>query len=177
MPWKVRVTSLIVTISNSKQGLKMIELKRDQLGQLNSIDAFRAVIEGMSDALGEKATGVALIAAGRMRGKKLANELGLKGTTQSLEEATQKITKVLGAEGSRLCIIDKIEMEGDSIKVYTSETICAVGGNGGTPPRCTFTLGIVWGVLTELMQKKLKGTHTESVLHGGAYDVFEFVPI
>lgn len=154
----------------------MIELKRDQLGQFNSIDAFRAVVEGMSDALGEKATGVALVAAGRMRGKKLADELGLKGTTQSLEDATKQVAQVLGAEGSRLCIIDKVEMEGDLIKVYTSETLCAVGGNG-TPPRCTFTLGIVWGVLTELMQKKLKGSHTESVLHGGAYDVFEFVPL
>ncbi len=85
-----------------------LELHREKLGQFNSIDAFRAVVEGMSDALGEKATAVALVAAGRLRGKKLAEELGLKGTTQSLEEATQQITQVLGAEGSRLCIIDKI---------------------------------------------------------------------
>ena len=155
----------------------MIQIKRDKLGQLNSIDAFRAVVEGMSDALGEKATGVALISAGRMRGKKLADELGLKGSTQSLEDATKQVAQVLGAEGSRLCIIDKIEFEGDLVKVYTSETLCAVGGNGDTPPKCTFTLGIVWGVLSELLQKKLKGTHTESILHGGAYDVFEFVPI
>lgn len=154
-----------------------LEIKREKLGQFNSIDAFRALVEGMSDALGEKATGVALITAGRMRGKKLADELGLKGSTQSLEDATKQVAEVLGAEGSRLCIIDKIEMEGDLIKVYISETLCAVGGNGDTPPRCTFTLGIVWGVLTELMQKKLKGSHTESILHGGAYDVFEFIPI
>ena len=154
-----------------------VEIKRDKLGQFNSIDAFRAVVEGMSEALGDKATGVALVAAGRMRGRKLADELGLKGATQNLEEATQQITKVLGAEGSRLCIIDKIEILDDVIKVYTSETLCAVGGNGDTPPRCTFTLGIVWGILTELMQKKLKGSHVESVLHGGAYDVFEFTAI
>jgi predicted hydrocarbon binding protein len=154
-----------------------LDIKRDKLGQFNSIDAFRAVVEGMSEALGDKATGVALVAAGRMRGKKLADELGLKGATQSLEDATQKITKVLGAEGSRLCIIDKIEITDDVVKVYTSETLCAVGGNGDTPPRCTFTLGIVWGIMSELLQKKLKGTHTESILHGGAYDVFEFVPI
>jgi predicted hydrocarbon binding protein len=153
-----------------------LDIKRDKLGQFNSIDAFRAVVEGMSDALGEKATGVALVAAGRMRGKKLADELGLKGATQSLEEATQQITKVLGEEGSRLCIIDKIEITDEVVKVYTSETLCAVGGNG-TPPRCTFTLGMIWGIMTELLQKKLKGTHTESVLHGGAYDVFEFTQI
>ena len=153
-----------------------LDIKRDKLGQFNSIDAFRAVVEGMSDALGEKATGVALVAAGRMRGKKLADELGLKGATQNLEAATQQITKVLGAEGSRLCIIDKIEINDDVVKVYTSETLCAVGGTE-TAPRCTFTLGIIWGIMSELLQKKFKGTHTESVLHGGTYDVFEFVPI
>ena len=154
-----------------------LDLHREKLGQFNSIDAFRAVVEGMSDALGEKATGVALVAAGRVRGKQLAEELGLKGSTQSLDDATKQISQVLGAEGSRLCIIDKIVMDGDVVKVYTSETLCAVGGDGDTPPKCTFTLGIVWGVLTELLQKKIKGTHTESVLRGGAYDVFEFTPI
>ena len=154
-----------------------LELHRDKLGQFNSIDAFRAVVEGMSDALGEKAAGVALVAAGRVRGKKLAEELGLKGATQSLDDATKQIAQVLGADGSRLCIIDKIVMDGDVVKVYTSETLCAVGGDGDTQPKCTFTLGIVWGVLTELLQKKIKGTHTESVLRGGAHDVFEFTPI
>jgi predicted hydrocarbon binding protein len=154
-----------------------LDLHREKLGQFNSIDAFRAVVEGMSDALGEKATGVALVAAGRVRGKKLAEELGLKGSTQSLDDATKQITQVLGAEGSRLCIIDKIVMDGDVVKVYTLETLCAVGGEGDTPPKCTFTLGIVWGILTELLQKKIKGTHTESVLRGGAYDVFEFTPV
>jgi hypothetical protein len=155
-----------------------LEIHREKLGQFNSIDAFRAVIEGMSDALGEKATAVALIAAGRLRGKKLADELGLKGTTQSLEDAAKQVAQVLGAEGSRLCIIEQVVQEGDLIKVYILEALCAVGGDSqDSSPRCTFTLGIVWGVLTELFQQKYKGTHTESVLRGGAHDVFEFVPI
>ena len=83
----------------------MVELKRDQLGQFTSIDGFRAVIVGMTDALGDKATGVALTAAGRLYGKKLAVELGFKGATQSLEDATKQLRKVVGEEGSRLCII------------------------------------------------------------------------
>ncbi|MBD0390198.1 MAG: hydrocarbon-binding protein [Nostoc sp. C3-bin3] len=155
----------------------MLELKRDQLGQFSSTSSFRAVILGMADALGEKATAVSLIAAGRMHGKKLAAELELKGATQSLEEATKRIAQVLGAEGDRLCIIEKIVEEGDTIKVYTSETLCAVGGTEELPPMCTFTLGLVWGVLTELLNRKIKGTHTKSVLRGDSYDVFEFVPI
>ncbi len=155
----------------------MIELKRDKLGQFTSTSSFRAVILGMADALGEKATAVSMIAAGRMHGKKLAVELGLKGTTQSLEDATKQIAQVLGEQGDRLCIIEKIVQEGDTIKVYTSETLCAIGGTEELPPTCTFTLGLVWGVLTELLNRKIKGTHTESVLRGGSYDVFEFVPI
>jgi predicted hydrocarbon binding protein len=155
----------------------VIELKRDQLGQFSSIESFRAIILGMTEALGEKATAVSLIAAGRMHGKKLAVELGLKGATQSLEEATKQLSQVLGENGDRLCIIDKIVEEGDTIKVYTTETLCAVGGTEELPPTCTFTLGLIWGVLTELLNRKIKGAHTESVLRGSSYDVFEFVPV
>ncbi len=155
----------------------MSDLKRDKLGQFSSTSSFRAIILGMTEALGEKATAVSMIAAGRMHGKKLAVELGLKGATQSLEEATKQIAQVLGEQGDRLCIIEKIVQEGDTIKVYTSETLCAVGGTEELPPTCTFTLGLVWGVLTELLNRKIKGTHTESVLRGSSYDVFEFVPI
>jgi predicted hydrocarbon binding protein len=154
-----------------------IELHREKLGQFSSVDAFRAVVEGMSDALGEKATSVALIAAGRLYGKKLAVELGLKGATQSLEESTKKVGEVLGADGSRMCIISQVVQEGDVIKVYTSETLCAVGGSEESPPSCTFTLGIVWGFLTELLNQKLKGVHKESVLRGASQDLFEFTPI
>jgi predicted hydrocarbon binding protein len=104
-------------------------------------------------------------------------ELGLKGATQSLEESTKKVGEVLGAEGSRMCIISQVVQEGEVIKVYTSETLCAVGGSEESPPSCTFTLGIVWGILTELLNQKLKGVHKESVLRGASQDLFEFTPI
>jgi hypothetical protein len=52
---------------------------RSELGDFSSIVCFKAVITGMEDALGEKATAISLIAAGRTRGKKLAHELGLAG--------------------------------------------------------------------------------------------------
>lgn len=155
----------------------MLELKRDQLGQFSSIESFRALVEGMTDALGEKATAVALTAAGRKHGQELAEKLGFKGTTQNLEDATKQIAEVLGEEGARLCIIDKITQEGDTVKVYTTETLCAIGGTEGEPPKCTFTLGLVWGVLTELLQQKLKGSQTQSVLRGDSYDLFEFITV
>ena len=48
---------------------------RSELGDFSSIVCFKAVITGMEEALGEKATAIALIAAGRARGKKLAESL------------------------------------------------------------------------------------------------------
>jgi hypothetical protein len=56
---------------------------RKELGNFNSIICFKAAITGMKEALGEKATAIALTTAGRARGKKLAEELGLVSDSTS----------------------------------------------------------------------------------------------
>lgn len=152
----------------------MNTMLRENLGNFNSIVCFKAVITGMEDALGEKATAIALIAAGRARGKKLAKELGLSNSSLSLDELAQKISQALGKEGTRLCQVDKIVADGELIKVYTSETLCSAGEPQGSNRKCTFTMGAIWGALEEIKHKRLQGTHTESVLRGGTHDVFEF---
>lgn len=150
---------------------------RSELGDFSSIVCFKAVITGIEEALGEKATAIALIAAGRARGKKLAESLGLTGSNISLDEAAIMLTNALGKDGTRLCKVDKIVKEGDTIKVYTSETICSAGENLGSSRNCTFTLGAVWGALESTFGKRLQGKHTESVLRGGSHDLFEFTQI
>jgi hypothetical protein len=147
---------------------------RPNLGQFSSIICFKSVITGMEEALGEKATAIALIAAGRERGKNLAKELGLSGSTQELSVIAAKLNEAVGANGTHLTAIDKIVQEGDIYKVYCSETVCSAGEPQGSPRKCTFTLGAVWGAMSEVTGKKLRGTHTDSVLRGGANDVFEF---
>ncbi|MBK1988008.1 hydrocarbon-binding protein [Sphaerospermopsis aphanizomenoides BCCUSP55] len=147
---------------------------RKELGDFNSIVCFKSAITGMEEALGEKATAIALTTAGRSRGKKLAEELGLAGSSMSLDEAANKLRVALGKEGTRLCIIEKIVAEGDIIKVYTSETFCSAGEPLNSPRKCTFTMGAVWGAIEQLIGKRLRGVQTESVLRGGTYDVFEF---
>lgn len=47
----------------------------------------------MEEALGEKATAIALISAGRTRGKNLATELGLAGSNPSLEDLASKLVR------------------------------------------------------------------------------------
>jgi hypothetical protein len=147
---------------------------RPTLGQYSSIVCFKAAITGMEEALGEKATAIALIAAGRERGKNLAKELGLSGSTEDLSVIAAKLNEAVGANGTHLTAIDKIVKEGDMLKVYCSETVCSAGEAQGSDRKCTFTLGAVWGALIEITGKKLRGVHTESVLRGGANDVFEF---
>jgi predicted hydrocarbon binding protein len=150
---------------------------RPTLGQFSSIVCFKSVITGMEEALGEKATAIALITAGRERGKKLAKELGLSGATQDLSVIAAKLNEAIGANGTHLTAVDKIVEEGDVIKVYCSETICSAGEPQGSDRKCTFTMGAVWGALSEVTGKKLRGIHTESVLRGGTHDVFEFTSL
>jgi predicted hydrocarbon binding protein len=150
---------------------------RQNLGQFSSIVCFKSVITGMEEALGEKATAIALLAAGRERGKNLSKSLNLSGATQDLSIVAAKLNEAIGLEGTHLTVIDKIVQDGDVIKVYCSETLCSAGEPQGSDRKCTFTMGAVWGAISEITGKKLRGIHTESVLRGGANDVFEFTTI
>lgn len=150
---------------------------RAELGEFSSIVCFKAVITGMEEALGDKATAIALVSAGRARGRNLAESLGLVGQNFSMAELTQKISTALGAEGTRLLILDKIELNGEVYKVYTRETVCSSGEVEGSNRKCTFTLGAVQGALEAVTGKRFRGVHTESVLRGGSSDVFEYTPL
>ena len=150
---------------------------RKELGDFNSVVCFKAAITGMEEALGEKATAIALTTAGRARGKKLAEDLGLAGSSLSLDDAADKLKQALGKEGTCLCIVEKIVADGELIRVYTTETLCSAGEVAGSLRKCTFTMGAVWGAVEQLIGKRLRGTHTDSVLRGGTHDVFEFTPL
>ncbi len=154
----------------------MMSVLRKELGNFSSIICFKAAISGMEEALGDKATAIALTTAGRARGKKLAEELGFTAGSYSLDDAADQLRKALGKEGTRLCIVEKIVSEDEIIKVYTSETLCSAGEALNSPRKCTFTMGAVWGAIEQIIGKRLRGTHTESVLRGGTHDVFEFTP-
>lgn len=152
---------------------------RKELGDFNSIVCFKAVVTGVEEALGEKAAAIAMISAGRQRGKKLAEDLDLagKGSSISLEELTEKSQEALGKDGTCLCIIDKIIQDGDAYKVYTRETVCSAGEPDGSPRQCTFSMGAIQGFLEAVLDKRLRGTQIESILRGGNSDIFEFTAL
>ncbi len=149
---------------------------REELGNFSSIVCLKAIVVGVEEALGEKAAAISLIAAGRQRGKALAEELNLvnKVGEMSLEDVTVKVQNVLGHNGTRLCIVDKIEQEGEVYKVYARETVCTAGEVEGSVRQCTFTLGAIQGFLEAFLGKRLRGQHTKSVLRGDTHDVLEY---
>lgn len=154
-----------------------MESVRQELGDFSSIVCLKAIITGMEDALGEKATAIALIAAGRARGRNLTEQLGLKNQPLTLEELTARVSEALGKNGTRLLILDKIVKDGDIYRVYTRETVCSAGEQPGSPRKCTFTLGAVQGVLEAVTNARMRGQQVESVLRGGQHDVFEYITI
>jgi hypothetical protein len=146
---------------------------RSELGDFSSIICFRAVVIGVEEALGEKAAAIALISAGRARGRQIAEQLGLKSSTADLTTIANQLNQVLGKEGTCLCIIDKITVD-TAIRVYCRETICSAGEPEGPSRKLTFTLGAIQGVLEQTTGNRLRGKQIESVLRGSAHDVIEF---
>lgn len=149
---------------------------RTELGDFSSIVCVKAIVIGLEEALGEKAAAIALITAGRKRGKQLAESLNLTNAfaNTSLEEVTQKISQALGREGTRLCIVDKIECLGEVYKVYTKETVCSTGEPQGSSRVCTYTSGAIQGFLEAGTGKRMRGKQIGSVLRGDSHDVLEY---
>jgi hypothetical protein len=146
---------------------------RPILGDFSSIICFKAVVVGIEEALGDKAALIALIAAGRARGKQLAEELNLQPGL-SFSKLTEITQQALGKDGTRLCLVDKIEAANDIFRVSCRETICSSQEPQGSSRTLSYTMGALQGVLEVMTGKRLRGTQIESVLRGGTSDVVEF---
>ncbi|MGB3312732.1 MAG: hypothetical protein WA939_13835 [Nodosilinea sp.] len=156
-----------------------VQAERHELGYFMSVVCFKAAVVGMEEALGEKAAAIAMIAAGRQRGKQLAEDLHLANQASqiSLAEITDKLRYTIGKEGTRLCIVDNIEQHDDVFRVYTRETVCCHGEPEGSPRKCTYTLGAIQGFLEAYAGHRLRGQHVESVLRGSGHDVLEYTAL
>ena len=149
---------------------------RNVLGDYSSIVCFKALVVGVEDTLGVQAAGVALKAAGRKRGKELAESLGFGTSALSVDQAAAARASALGLEGTRLCCVDKIEHDGDVYRVHLSDTVCSAGEPEGSKRELSFTLGAVHGAMETLVAKKLRAKQVASVLTGGSHDTIELAP-
>lgn len=147
---------------------------RPELGDFSSIICFKAVVVGVEEALGAKAAAIALIAAGRARGKEVATQFHLTTNSISLPAAAPLLNSILGKEGTCLCIIDQIVEDGEIIKVFCRETVCSAGEAEGSDRKLSYTLGAIQGVLEQMTGRRLRGKQVESVLRGSTHDVLAF---
>ena len=150
---------------------------REQLGDFSSIVCFKALITGVEDTLGTEGAAAVFVQAGRLRGQKLAHDLGLAGRRVPVDQLAQALNAAVGLEGTRLCRIEAArELPGGVIQVDTAETVCSAGEALGSARQCTFTLGAVAAAIETVMGKPYLARHVQSVLRGHSHDTFEFTP-
>lgn len=154
----------------------MTEL-RPTLGDFNSVVCFKAVITGIEDTLGPDGAAVVFTRAGKVRGHKLAGELGVTGSNVPTEQLADLLNGAIGKDGTRLTGVHSVTKEGDNYIVDCFDTVCSAGEEPGSDRKCTFTLGAVWGALEAITGQTFLGEHTDSVLRGGQYDRFVFSPL
>ncbi len=147
---------------------------RAELGDFSSVACLKAIITGIENALGDKATAIALIAAGRARGRQVVEQQQLEGDL-SLQDLCSRVAAVLGKDGTRLLILHKMEKIDGGYRTYSTDTVCSAGEPlQGSERKCAFTLGVLQGVLESVYGGRFRGKHTESVLRGSEFDIFEY---
>ncbi|MEZ4320317.1 MAG: hypothetical protein R3F61_22750 [Myxococcota bacterium] len=150
---------------------------RPTLGDFSSIVCFRAVVVGMEEALGKRAALVSLKAAGRLRGAQLVESLGLTGKGPDDSVALAKaLDDALGAQGTRLCYVPRVDRDGENFTVYLKETICSADEPMGSDRELSFTFGALHGAIEALYGVKLRGKQTGSVLRGQDFDIISLEP-
>jgi len=93
---------------------------RPHLDDFVSIHCFKAAIVGMEDILGVEGAASALIAAGRQRGKTVADETGMTGTNPPVESLAETLDSALGSSGTKLCEVKEVTaIEGGGYYVKT----------------------------------------------------------
>lgn len=147
---------------------------RKELGEFSSIVCLKAMISGIESIVGAMAIKGSLVLAGRKRGQKVAQALGLSNTDKPVEVWSKAIADVLGKSGTKLCILNEVQLESELIRVSLSDTMCSSGEEMGSSRVLDFTLGVIQGALEEVTGKKMRGKQVSSVLRGGNYDIVEY---
>lgn len=150
---------------------------RPVLGDFHSIVCFKSVIAGIEDTLGPDGAAVVFTHAGKLRGQRIAHDLGVTNSPATAADLTMLLDSVLGQDGSRIAGIHAVTWVDGRYVVDCFETVCSAGEPQGSDRKCTFVLGAVWGALEAITGQALQGEHTLSVLQGAPYDRLEFSPL
>jgi len=151
----------------------MEESTRKSLGDYSSIICIKTIVTGLEDIMGIPAARGNLVLAGRKRGKTIVTDLGLSQSSLPLQDVTNALANALGKDGTKLCSIEKIEMNEASYLVYLKDTICSAGEEPGSARQLTFTMGAIQGALEEVTGNRMTSKQIGSVLRGDDFDIVE----
>lgn len=147
--------------------------KRPILGDFMSVTCFHFLRVGAEDIAGR----VPIVAAGRERGSNVAEELGLAGATKDAAVIYEKLKAALGAEGTRLCIVEAVTAKPNGgYEVQISESACSAGVTD-SEPHCAYTMGVFVGALSTITGQRMKGTESACSAMGGPRCIYQVDPI
>ena len=145
----------------------MAEVVREQLGSYMSAECFRYLRQWAEETAGRGL----IVQAGKQRGLSLADHL--KGlSNDSLPQVAETLNRVLGKEGTRLCIVDSVTATPGGYRVQISESACSTGMKT-SEPNCAFTLGVFIGALEYVGGKRLNASESECVACGGQHCIYD----
>ncbi len=149
----------------------MAEVTRPELGSYMSAECFRYLRMYAEETAGRGL----IVMAGKQRG--LSLEDNLKGIDPSDDAAITKVLgDILGKNGTRLCIVDKVSQMANGYTVQVRESACSTGMKTAEP-NCAFTMGVFLGAMEVIGKKRLSAVETECVATGHAHCVYKLEQI
>jgi hypothetical protein len=120
---------------------------------------------------------VPIIAAGRRRGYDLMVEQGLVAAPADGAGLRDTLAKVLGLEGTRLCLVRSVEPRaGGGFEVRLAESACTTGRRADEPV-CAYTLGVFMGALQAFVGTPMRGEETQCEAMGAEECVYLIRPV
>ncbi len=136
---------------------------REKLGATVPIQLFQALrLVGMGTAI-EGMIGTRSRALVYQSGVTLGRELG-KGAAEAangdLNKFVEAVQQLLVTLSIGHLVIEKVDMDNGQIQLRVDECVSCAGISGAKQPICNFEGGLVAGVLSTFLNKKVKATET-----------------
>ncbi|EFO79271.1 hypothetical protein OSCT_2852 [Oscillochloris trichoides DG-6] len=113
-----------------------------------------------------------------MRGQDIVKGLGLEGKVQSAADIQQHLAKILGIDGTRLCLVQKVvAKDNGGFEVHITEGACTAGVHDAPEPHCAFTMGVFIGSISSFTGKRMTGKETMCTGMGAAECVYQIDPL
>ncbi len=134
-----------------------MSIVRPELDAYMSAECFRYLRQYAEETAGRGL----IVMAGKYRG--LSLEDYLKGIDpHDTTKITETLNRILGKDGTRLCIVDEVKQISTGYEIRVSESACSTGVKS-SEPHCAFTMGVFVGAMTAITKKQFAASELECV--------------